>query len=172
MTNRCKQLAREDGSTVYIVSVSPSINLEGPCNVVQMSDPKNPELSHEVHRVGFHFSSRVVENACLSLGVTLTESGRVLQSSFATLNEEFPTRHGKKVKNKGKAKGRASPPKFDLSQSQAMIDTQAREAIRDLFPKMPEADLHETVSRSFQKASSFLSIRENSGVDSSRVETL
>lgn len=118
-----------------------------------MSDPKNPELSHEVHRVGYHFSSRVVENACLSLGVTLTESGRVLQSSFATLNEELPTRQGKKIKNKGKGKGRASPPRFDLSQSQATIDTQAREAIRDLFPKIPDSDLHETVSRSFQKAS-------------------
>ena len=118
-----------------------------------MSDPKHPELSHEVHRVGYHFSSRVVENACLSLGVTLTESGRVLQSSFATLHEDLPTRHGKKIKIKGKGKGRASPAKFDLSQSQATIDTQAREAIRDLFPKISEADLHETVARSFQKAS-------------------
>lgn len=117
-----------------------------------MSDPKNPELSHEVHRVGYHFSSRVVENACLSLGVTLTESGRVLQSSFATLNEDLPTRYGKKLKSKGKGKGRASPPRFDVSQSQATIDTQAREAIRDLFPKIPDPDLHETVSRSFQKA--------------------
>ena len=117
-----------------------------------MSDPKHPELSHEVHRVGYHFSSRVVEKACTSLGVTLTESGRVLQSSFAALNEELPTRHGKKIKNKAKGKGRASPPKFDISQSQATIDTQAREAIKDLFPKIPDADLHETVARSFQKA--------------------
>ena len=131
----------------YVYELSPKIFADVP----QMSDPKNAELSHEVHRVGYHFSSIVVENACLSLGVTLTESGRVLQSSFATLNEELPTRHGKKVKTKGKTKGRASPAKFDLSQSQATIDTQAREAIRDLFPKIPDADLHETVSRSFQK---------------------
>ena len=121
--------------------------METELNLVQMSNPKNPELSQEVHRVGFHFSSLVVENACLSLGVTLTESGRVVQSSFAFLNEDVPGRNPKK---KMKRKGRESP-KFDLNMSQATIDTQAREAITDLFPKIPPGDLHEIVARSFQK---------------------
>jgi len=34
---------------------------------------------------------------------------------------------------------------------QAVIDTQAREAIKDLFPKIPVDDLHTVIGRSFQK---------------------
>lgn len=34
---------------------------------------------------------------------------------------------------------------------QAVLDTQAREAIKDLFPKMPNKDLHEIVFRAFEK---------------------
>ena len=117
-----------------------------------MSNPKNPELSQEVHRVGYHFSSVVVERACLSLGVTLTQTGRVVQSSFATLNEDLLR---PRPKAKGKRKGRESP-KFDLSSSQAVIDTQARQAIKDLFPKIPAQDLHEVVARSFQKVCSYI----------------
>lgn len=112
-----------------------------------MSNPRNPELSKEVHRVGYHFSSIVVENACQSLGVTLTETGRVAQSSLAGLNEDLP---GRKPKKRLKRKGRESP-KFDLSMSQATIDTHAREAITDLFPKIPSEDLHQVIARSFQK---------------------
>ena len=35
--------------------------------------------------------------------------------------------------------------------SQATIDTQAREAIKDLFPKIPQKDLHDIVTRAFEK---------------------
>jgi len=35
--------------------------------------------------------------------------------------------------------------------TQAVIDTQAREAIKDLFPKIPLEDLHIVIGRSFQK---------------------
>ena len=137
-------------SKIYIVSVCmPATSPKAFLIRTQMSNPKNPELSQEVHRVGYHFSSVVVESACLSLGVTLTESGRVVQSTFASLNEEPP---GRGMKRKSKTKGRESP-KFDLSLSQATIDTQARESITDLFAKIPLEDLHNIVSRSFQKVS-------------------
>ena len=34
--------------------------------------------------------------------------------------------------------------------SQAAIDTQAREAIKDLFPKIPSKDLHQIVKHAFE----------------------
>ena len=54
------------------------------------------------------------------------------------------------LKKKRKLRGdRNVSPKSDVSQ--ATLDTQAREAIRDLFPKIPERDLHAIVARAFQK---------------------
>lgn len=96
----------------------------------------------------------MVEKACQSLGVSLTQSGRVVQSNFALLDDKLPNStlsKRKGARKKPRTKGRKESPKFDLSLSQATIDTQAREAIKDLFPKIPQADLHEIVSRAFQK---------------------
>jgi len=35
--------------------------------------------------------------------------------------------------------------------SQAKLNAEARDAIKDLFPKIPEADLNKIISRAFQK---------------------
>lgn len=65
---------------------------------------------------------------------------------------QFLPSQRRKTKKKAKARGGRDSPKFDLSLSQAVIDTQAREAIIDLFPKIPRDDLHAVISRAFQKA--------------------
>ena len=114
------------------------------------------ELSREVHRVGYHFPTIVVDQACHSLGVTLNASGRVTKSHFASLRDDELEDDQAKRRGKGKkAKGRfrKGSPKIDVSLSQAVIDTQAREAIEDLFPRIPRLDLHEIVSRAFDKVS-------------------
>lgn len=107
-----------------------------------------------MHRIGYHFPSITVEKACESLGVSLTNSGRVLQSTFALL-DDVPACNGLGRNTQGQKKKKAgafqSPAKFDISLSQAVIDTQAREAIKDLFPKIPAEDLHVIIGRSFQK---------------------
>ena len=119
------------------------------------TDPTKP-LSRETHRVGYHFPSPTVDKACDSLGVTLTSTGRVLQSHLANLDERNarPTKMNRApVKKKQKAGSRSDPPPlFDIdSLSQAEIDTQAREALKDLFPNMPGEDLHDIIGRAFQK---------------------
>ncbi len=118
------------------------------------TDPTKP-LSRETHRVGYHFPSPTVDKACDSLGVTLTSTGRVLQSHLANLDERNarPTKINRApVKKKQKSGGRSDPPLFDIdSLSQAEIDTQAREALKDLFPNMPGEDLHDIIGRAFQK---------------------
>ncbi|KAL9104678.1 MAG: hypothetical protein Q9163_000421 [Psora crenata] len=114
------------------------------------------ELSREVHRVGYHFSTFVVDEACQTLGVTLNASGRVTKSHFASLRDEGLRNDQMKRQGKGKktkSRVRKGSPKIDTSLSQAVIDTQAREAIEDLFPKIPQLDLHEIVSRAFDKVS-------------------
>ena len=102
--------------------------------------------------MGFHFPSVTVEKACDSLGVTLSNSGRVLQSNFAHL-EDGPENDGKRStkQKKQKAGNRNAQPALDISLPQAVIDTSARETIRDLFPNIPSQDLHVIVGRSFQK---------------------
>ena len=123
-------------------------------NVFQTSNNPQKGLSRETHRVGYHFPSITVEKACMSLGVSLTTSGRVSDSSFALLDEgstwHRPIHHQQAVK-KRKPGARHDSPTMDVNLSQAVIDTQAREAIKDLFPKIPSVDLHAIVGRSFQK---------------------
>ena len=124
-------------------------------DALQTSRHPRQGLSREIHRVGFHFPSVTVEKACDSLGVTLSNSGRVLQSNFAYLEDgqdgqEHEGKRSTKQKNK-KAGNRSQQPALDISLPQAVIDTSARETIRDLFPNIPNQDLHAIVGRSFQK---------------------
>lgn len=83
----------------------------------------------------------------MTLGVSLSRSGHVLPK-----NGRPPSihQHDRSVKEKKVARGlRDSTPHTDISQ--ATLDTQAREAIKDLFPKIPDRDLHEIIYRAFQK---------------------
>lgn len=83
----------------------------------------------------------------MSLGVQLSQSGQVIRRQQLMLAEP---RKRSALKKKRKSRGdRNGSPKSDVSQ--ATLDTQAREAIRDLFPKIPERDLHAIVARAFQK---------------------
>lgn len=105
------------------------------------------DLSQQVHRIGYHFPSYIVDKACMSLGVQLSHSGQVIRRQQVMLAEP---RKRSTLKKTRKLRGdRNSSPKSDISQ--ATLDTQAREAIRDLFPKIPERDLHAIVARAFQK---------------------
>ena len=82
----------------------------------------------------------------MSLGVSLTRSGQIM------LNESNPHHlHSKQNEpvNMTKIGQRNDSPSSDISQ--ATLDTQAREAIKDLFPKIPDRDVHQIISRAFQK---------------------
>lgn len=83
----------------------------------------------------------------MSLGVQLSQSGQVIRRQQIMLAEP---RKRSTLKKRRKTRGdRTGSPKSDLAQ--ATLDTQAREAIRDLFPKIPERDLHAIVARAFQR---------------------
>lgn len=116
-------------------------------------------LSHEVHRIGYHFPSYIVGRACISLGIDLSQTGHVLrrqQDWFVKASTKPPRQPRQPPKNRDKNKkkklhksGSVESPSSEVSQ--ATLDTQAREAIKDLFPKIPDKDLHDIVSRAFRK---------------------
>ncbi|KAL8831273.1 MAG: hypothetical protein Q9191_000962 [Dirinaria sp. TL-2023a] len=134
LTNRCKQFAREEGSKVFIVSASKHKNVSN--------------LSHEVHRVGYHFPSTVVDKACTSLGVTL-RSGQVVHNHRKSPVRQDPKPNSKPKKKKNAIGKKNASPQSGVSQ--ATIDTEAREAIRDLFPNIPENDLYDIIRQAFSK---------------------
>ena len=132
-----------------------SLSVLRPCFVLhiyleQAAKEKNASiLSHEVHRVGYHFPSAVVEKACTSLSVTLSSSGRVIYKQGAVpVYAPVPSKKKKKSKKKGSILQQAFS---QIEASQAEIDTEARQAIRDLFPKIPEENLVAVVQLAFKK---------------------
>lgn len=86
-------------------------------------------LSQHVHRIGFHFPSAVVATVCMNLGLSLTATGRVVPV------------HG--------VSGHIRPDSQELSQIE--INTEARDALRDLFPNIPDNDLNQIIKTAFQK---------------------
>lgn len=89
-------------------------------------------LSREVHRIGYHFPSFVVADICMETGMILSRSGKVL-----------PYFNADDTSNK------------DVSmQDQQEIYKEARDAILDLFPSIPEKDLNKISLTAFTKVRS------------------
>lgn len=99
--------------------------------------------------MGYHFPSTVVEKACTSLSVSLSSSGKVIYNQRPPSAGPIvrPGRKGKPRKRKLVAKQVLS----QLEASQAEIDTEAKEAIKDLFPNIPDYDLYAVVRLAFKK---------------------
>ena len=106
--------------------------------------------------MGYHFPSTVVEKACTSLSVTLSSTGSVVYDRRAhTAGPIIRSRR------KGKPKRKAVVSKHvfsELRASQAEIDTEAKEAIKDLFPNIPDDDLYAVIRLAFKKVRSLQSI--------------
>lgn len=83
----------------------------------------------------------------MSLGVSLSQSGHVLPNKGKPPSIHQQQRSVNKKKNTRGLRDNS----ISTDISQATLDTQAREAIKDLFPKIPDKDLHEIICRAFQK---------------------
>lgn len=93
------------------------------------------DLSKEVHRIGFHFPTVVVEDVCAHYGITLSAQGTLLK-------EEERNSFQKRRQNKNQHSNQ--------KQDQTTINTEARDAIKDLFPDIPDNDLHQIIKTAFQ----------------------
>lgn len=87
--------------------------------------------------MGFHFASVIVAQVCAQYGITLTSKGVVADENAETFRQ---------MRQKGPWDGNN-----DARKDQITINTEARGAIKDLFPKIPENDLYTIIKGAFQK---------------------
>lgn len=161
LTAKCKDISRAQGLTVYIVSVSrcprfPTISVDA----VQTS--RRSSLGEQVGRVGYHFPRNVVEQSCKLLGVTVAKSGNLhfeprLHRRLLGCNKRLP----RITRSKGHQQTKARSPSIESEVDQKELDSRAAYAIRDLFPKIPEADIHNIISQAFQKVVYLLPVNES-----------
>ncbi|KAL8775627.1 MAG: hypothetical protein Q9209_000123 [Squamulea sp. 1 TL-2023] len=135
ITSKCKELSRAQAVKVYIVSTSGTSN-----------------LSEQVGRVGYHFPSRIVNEACRLLGSRLPVIGGV----------DFELESGSRSMRHTRSSAQAVPARrehqrsavIDLVEdemSQDELDAKATSTIRELFPKIPELDVQQIVTRAFRR---------------------
>lgn len=86
-------------------------------------------LSQHVHRIGIHFPSAIVAAVCLEMGLYVTTTGKVVPIYGVDSNSGSD----------------------DAGISQIIINTEARDVLKDLFPNIPDNDLNQIIKTSFQK---------------------
>lgn len=96
------------------------------------------ELSREVHRIGFHFPTQVVDQVCHYYGIRLTSGGKLIDESKD--DQLFSKVYAKK----------GGRPKVDDPKDQVTINTEAKQTIKDLFPNIPDKDLFQIIKTAFQ----------------------
>ncbi|KAL8939105.1 MAG: hypothetical protein Q9216_003539 [Gyalolechia sp. 2 TL-2023] len=112
-------------------------------------------LSEQVGRLGYHFPSTVVEQACQLLGLTMAKSGHV---HYDEEQLHLPRRRHKRsaqqahMKGHQNTKSRAASAGMEMDQRE--IDARASFAIKDLFPKIPDQDVQHIIAQAFQKGKS------------------
>lgn len=85
----------------------------------------------------------------MSLGISLSQSGQVV------FKGRLPARHigphtSDVLRRNGNSHG-LQDNSAETEESQAALDAQARETIKDLFPKIPDKDLQNIVRQAFKK---------------------
>jgi hypothetical protein len=136
LTTACKERCRAEGLQIHAVSVR---TLAGHCfaniaySVQTTPHHRSHNLSQHVHRIGYHFPSTIVADVCSELGFHLTSTGKAV-AIYAT---------GRTDEHK----------RADSEISQVTLNTEARDALRDLFPNIPDTDLNQIIKTAFQKVS-------------------
>lgn len=141
MTEKCKELCRNKGLAVHIVSVRIDLSTTLPLYAdACQAAPKNkahanPEkISHHTHRIGYHFPNNVVDKACDWLGYGI-RGGQYTKTFDALSTRRLATRLGLDARD------------TNAEQSSGQI----RAAIKDLFPLIPETDLEAIVKHAFRE---------------------
>ncbi|OQV04368.1 hypothetical protein CLAIMM_09260 [Cladophialophora immunda] len=123
LTSALKEFARRGDHKIYAVTITPHA--------------ARHELSREVHRVGFHFPTGVVDQVCAHYGIRLNSEGKVVDESN---DESF---FSKVYRN---TDGQRPVEEKD----QITINTDAKQTIKDLFPNIPNNDLYQIIKTAFQ----------------------
>ena len=89
-----------------------------------------------MHRIGFHFPTTVVDEVCAHYGIMLSAAGTLIKEEDI---QSFQQRRSGKNRRP------------DDLKDQVTINTEARDAIKDLFPNIPDNDVHQIIKTAFQK---------------------
>ncbi|KAK7903371.1 hypothetical protein LTR67_001390 [Exophiala xenobiotica] len=122
LTAALKEFARRGDHKIFAVTTTPHA--------------ARHELSREVHRIGFHFPTSVVAQVCAHYGIRLTTGGKVIDDTKDDKLFEKVYQNGQRPK--------------DDPKDQITINTEAKQTIKDLFPKIPDNDLFQIIKTAFQ----------------------
>ncbi|KAI4717512.1 hypothetical protein E4T48_06283 [Aureobasidium sp. EXF-10727] len=130
LAERCKEKSRQLGVDVAVVSAG-----------TRRSGPTDPQkLTHHVHRVGYHFRSDIFDQACNFLGYREVNGKLVRDTGFDTTSrfERTIARFAPRLD-------------FNADNRTTEQSTKVKDYIRELFPKIPEADLEEIYKRAWEQ---------------------
>ncbi|RMZ72720.1 Coiled-coil domain-containing 25 [Pyrenophora seminiperda CCB06] len=127
-TEWCKEQCRQRNLDVHIVSAKPRNRMH--------ADPA--KLSHHVHRVGHHFPISIIELACSKFGYNYDESDGLRKAKDS---EGWIAQHLEAYSS------RQANPEGPTTEKEEKIYIHG--AVREMFPKIPEADLQAIVDHAF-----------------------
>lgn len=104
------------------------------------SDPE--KLSHHVHRVGHHFPLDIIHLACSKFGYAYGENSG-LQKDKSNDRTNWIAKRVEAYSSRKLLHSRPTSVKEDKEHT--------RGAIREMFPKIPEADLESIVNHAFEE---------------------
>jgi hypothetical protein len=102
------------------------------------------KLSHHVHRVGHHFPLEIVNLACSKFGYVYDEA-HGLREDKSRRRTNWIAQGVEDYSSRQLLHGRPTTEKDSKEQT--------RGAVREMFPKIPEADLESIISHAFEKVS-------------------
>lgn len=162
LAERCKELSRQRGCPVNVVNVCTQALMEVVATTpsrtykrierllmrfvqakpVNKSAQDPEKISHHIHRIGYHFRSDVVDDACQELGYVHIGQRFAKESDLAAENANSKMalamrKYGLQFKE-------------DVHQE---TDEQVKAAIKELFPKIPEADLQAIMKHAWEEGS-------------------
>lgn len=104
------------------------------------TDPE--KLAHHVHRVGHHFPLEIVNLACAKFGYTYDDA-HGLRKAKTSDRGGWIARHVEDYSSRQALHGRPT--------TETETKNHIQGAVRELFPKIPEADLSAIVNHAFKE---------------------
>ncbi|KAL5387128.1 hypothetical protein DPSP01_003738 [Paraphaeosphaeria sporulosa] len=133
ITEWCKEQCRQRNLDVHIVSAKPRSKA--------FFDPE--KISSHVHRIGHHFPIEIIKLACSKFGYQYDERGLRRVRGSPVYGPAYVER------------GIANYEQRQALHGKPVTDTEHKEhirgAIREIFPKIPEADLTSIVNHAFEE---------------------
>ncbi|GIZ39968.1 hypothetical protein CKM354_000332700 [Cercospora kikuchii] len=133
LADRCKELSRQRGLPVNVVNAKPVSK--------HAVDPE--KVSHHIHRIGYHFRSDVVDDACQELGYVHVHDNFIKEADLAAQNEN--TRMARALARFGLS--------WDIPTTGQETNEKVRAAIKELFPRIPEEDLKAILDHAWEEGS-------------------